>query len=102
MTTESIAYRFRYAAEHVPEPRPEPFDVDEDGSGLLRAIKRRCEELGWMNERGKIAFEELLAAEVQAFPMVQEAHAFLMDAGFPNEDDSGWDDLPREYLEMMG
>jgi hypothetical protein len=89
---DTLAYRFRHAAERGWEPVPVPvFDVEEHGSPTLRAVFRRLEELGWEDAEGVKAFEELKALEIQALPKVSNAHDWLDKVGDPLYDD--WDDF---------
>lgn len=77
----------------------EPFDVEKDGSGLLRMMQRRLEETGWSDEEGKALFAELAAKEMAIQPVEQDAQQWLLDNGFPEPDE--WDDYDqREYKEM--
>tara|TARA_R110000744_G_scaffold285038_1_gene396494 strand:- start:765 stop:1067 length:303 start_codon:yes stop_codon:yes gene_type:complete len=92
MSKNTLAYRFRHAAERAAEPVPVPvFDTEENGSPTLRTLFRRLEELKWEDAEGVKAFEELKALEAQALPKVSNAHDWLDKVGDSTPDD--WDDF---------
>lgn len=85
---DTLAYRFRHAAEAPPASEDAPvFTVEDEGSNLLKTMQRRLEELGWEDAEGVRAFEELKALEIQALPKMSNAHDWLDEVGDPTPED---------------
>lgn len=85
---DTLAHRFRHAAEAPPASEDVPvFTVEDEGSNLLKTMQRRLEELKWEDAKGVTAFEQLKALEIEALPKVCNAHDWLDEVGDPTPED---------------
>ena len=88
-------YYLTHGIEYPPlRPTPRVFSVELEGSPLLQAMKRRLDELGWLDEDGKARFAELARVEQMTLPIYEQAGEWLAGVGYPEPDE--WDEWDED------